>query len=178
MPGRLCSLALRVTALAVSGLSACSPTLDWRETRFDGSGIVASFPCKPDRHARSVTVGTVRARMEMLVCEAAGATFAVMFFDVADPAGVTAALADLRAAASANLGGAATQPAPVDIPGMTPNPQAARLTLAGRLPDGAPVQESAAFFVRGLRVYQATVIAAKLSPEAVDPFFAGLKLSG
>jgi hypothetical protein len=38
------------------------------------------------------------------------------------------------------------------------------------------VQEEAAFFVKGLRVYQASVIGERLSPEMTDNFFAGLKL--
>jgi len=37
------------------------------------------------------------------------------------------------------------------------------------------VQEHAAFFVHGLRVYSATVIGAQPSPQAVELFFGGLK---
>ena len=58
---------------------------------------------------------------------------------------------------------------------MTPNPQALRLSVAGRLPDGSAVQEHAAFFTRGLRVYQATVIGAQLSPPAVETYFGALR---
>ena len=58
---------------------------------------------------------------------------------------------------------------------MTPNEQSVRVAVTGRLPDGAVVQEHAAFFVRGLRVYSATVIGAKPAPQAVDVFFNGLK---
>jgi hypothetical protein len=47
--------------------------------------------------------------------------------------------------------------------------------LSGRLPDGAPVQEHAVFFTRGLRVYSATVIGAKPALPAVETFFGGLK---
>ena len=58
---------------------------------------------------------------------------------------------------------------------MTPNEQTARLSINGRLPDGTPVIEHAAFFVQGLMLYQASVIGAKPNPEAVETFFAGLK---
>ena len=113
--------------------------------------------------------------MDMLTCAAGGATYALSFFDVADPAAVTPALADLRALAAGNLGATTPQAAPLEIKGMTANEQTARLTIAGRLPDGAAVQESAAFFVKGLRIYQATAIGAKLEPEALDTFFTSLK---
>jgi hypothetical protein len=52
----------------------------------------------------------------------------------------------------------------------------ARLDLAGRRPDGAAVRQQAVFFAKGLRVYQASVVGETLSGEAVDTFFAGLKL--
>ena len=50
---------------------------------------------------------------------------------------------------------------------MTPNPAAIRLRVEGRLPDGKAVQEQAVFFVRGLRVYQASVIGSMPGTEAV-----------
>lgn len=165
---------LACVGLGLGALSACSPTLDWRETRFEGSGIVASFPCRPDRYARTVTVAGAKAQMDMLSCAAGGATYALSFFDVADPAAVTPALADLRALAADHLGASTPHISPLEIKGMTANAQAAKLMIAGRLPDGAAVQESAAFFVKDLRIYQATVIGAKLAPEALDSFFSGL----
>ena len=58
---------------------------------------------------------------------------------------------------------------------MTPNPEALRLAVAGRFPDGAALREEAAFFSRGLRVYQATVVGARPAPQAVESFFSGLR---
>ena len=161
-------------AVAASG-SACSPTLDWREFVPEGSELGMTFPCRTDRHARPVALAGVTVQMQMLVCSAGDATWAVSFFDVSDPARVSAALAEWRASAVANVQGAASQPVPVQIKGMTPNEQALRVLVAGKLPDGAAVQEHAAFFVRGLRVYSATVIGAKPPAQAVEVFFAGLK---
>ncbi len=169
---------LACVGLSLGALTACSPTLDWRETQFEGSGIVASFPCRPDRYARAVTVAGAKAQMDMITCATGGVTYALSFFDVAEPAAVTPALADLRALAVANLGATVPQAVPLEIKGMTANAQSARLTVAGRLPDGAAVQESAAFFVKGLRIYQATAIGAKLAPEALDTFFTSLKFPG
>jgi hypothetical protein len=160
-------------ALASSG---CSPAWDWREFEPEDSGLTVTFPCRPDRHARQVTVAGASTRMTMLVCTAADASFALTYIDVSEPAGVTAALADLRTLAAANLGAAAAVPGEARVRGMTPNPMAARLDLAGQRPDGVAVQQQTVFFSKGLRVYQASVVGTRLSDEAVDTFFAGLKL--
>jgi hypothetical protein len=166
-----------IAALGLTCLAGCSSTLDWREVRPEGGGIVAMFPCKPDQRARSVAVAGAKAPMHMLVCAAGGATYALSYLDVGTPAGVAAALADLRTVAAANLGEGEPRIAGLQVSGMTPNPQAAMLLMIGKLPDGAIVQEQAAFFVKGLRVYQASVIGAQLTAEAADTFFSGLKLS-
>ena len=154
----------------------CSPTLDWREIRPEGADVVALFPCRPDRHARPMMIAGVRTSMEMLVCSAGGVTFAVSFVDLVDPALVTAAVTELQIAALANIGGVQLSSEPVQVSGMTANAQAAMLVMNGGLPDGVAVQEQAAFFVKGLRVYQASVIGAKLRAEMTDTFFASLKL--
>jgi hypothetical protein len=113
--------------------------------------------------------------MQMLACSAGDATFALAFVDVGDPTRVTATLAALRQVAVANLQDAKPQFEPVQVRGMTPNAQAARLRVTGRLPDGAVVQEHAAFFVHGLRAYQASVIGAQPTAGMIDAFMAGLK---
>lgn len=165
-------------ALATAiGLGACTPTLDWREFEPEESGIVVTFPCRADRHTRQVVVAGAPARMDMLVCEAGGATFALAFIDVAGPTEVTRALADLRAVAASNLGVAEPAAEPLRVRGMTPNPMAARLHIAGRRPDGTAVQEQAAFFAKGMRVYQASVLGPALADAVVDMYFGGLKLS-
>lgn len=167
-----------IATFAAACSAACSPTLDWREFVPEGTDISVSFPCRPDRQARAVMVAGARAQMQMLACSAGDATFALAFVDVTDPARVGATLAELRATAASNLQDAAPQNAPLQIRGMTPNEQAARVTIAGKLPDGVAVQEHAAFFTRGLRVYQATVIGAKPAPQVADTFIAGLKFPG
>lgn len=165
------------TALALAALlGACSPAHEWRELRPPDSGIVAMFPCKPDRHARPVTLAGQATRMEMLVCAAGDTTYALAFADIADPSAVAPALAELRAAAIANLDGAGVQEQSLQVPGMTPNPRAVRIRFDGRRPDGAAVQEQAAFFVRGLRVYQASVLAPALPGAAAETFIGGLRL--
>ncbi|WP_298835525.1 hypothetical protein [uncultured Piscinibacter sp.] len=157
-------------------LAACSPALDWREFQPEGSGIVAAFPCKPDRHARSVKLEVQTVRMEMLVCSVGEVSFALSFADLDDPARVPAALQELRALAVSNLASPGGETLPLQVPGMTPNPMAARIRLDGRRPDGTAMQEQAAFFVKGLRIYQATVLGKRVPIEAADTFLGSLRL--
>ncbi len=172
------SIAALPMALVLAGLGACSPALDWRETAAEGSGVIAMFPCRPDRHARTVDLVGSKLKMEMLVCPAAGATYALSFVDVPDPARVNPALAELRAAALRNVQALPPQLAPAQVAGMTANAEAVRLSASGRLPDGVAVQAHAVFFAKGLRVYQGSVIGAQPAAEAKEVFFAGLRFPG
>ena len=169
-------LALPSLATAVAILAGCSPALDWREFQAEGSGIVASFPCKPDRHVRTVKLEVQTVRMEMLVCSVGEVSYALSFADLDDPARVSDALQELQGLARSNLASEGSESQPLQVPGMTPNPKAARLRVNGRRPDGAAMQEQAAFFVKGLRVYQATVLGKHVSAEAADTFLGGLRL--
>jgi hypothetical protein len=165
-----------IAALAAAAISAaCTPAFDWREFVPEGSDVSVRFPCRPDRSARLVAIAGATVQMQMLACSAGNATFALAFVEVADPARIGATLAALRDSAVANVRGGEPRRAALQIQGMTPNEQSGRLAVTGRLPDGAAVQEQAAFFTRGLRVYQATVIGAAPSPEAVETFIGGLK---
>ena len=84
-------------------------------------------------------------------------------------------MGELRAAALANVQGVDPQLTPAQVIGMTPNPQALRLSVGGRHADGAAVHAHAAFFAKGLRVYQATVIGAEPAPQLAQTFFGGLR---
>ncbi|MDQ6679647.1 MAG: hypothetical protein M3Y67_01610, partial [Pseudomonadota bacterium] len=156
-------------------LAACAPTLDWREVRVDGGSLVALFPCRPGQRARTVAMVGATVRVEMSACTVAGSTYAVSFIELHDPTAVSGTLEALRAAAVANVSGVRPHVEPFGLAGMTPNPHAARLKVDGRLPDGSEVHEHAAFFVRGLHVYQASVIGAAPMPDAVEAFIGGLK---
>jgi hypothetical protein len=162
--------------LLAFGLSACSPTFDWRELVPEGAALRLSLPCRPDRHARSVPVAGTVTRLDMLVCSTGDTSFAVAFATLADPALVGPALVEWRAAAARNLGGAAVSVLPFSMAGATPNAAAGMVALQGRRPDGSSVRQQAAFFAHGLRVYQASVLGSELPAEATETFFLGLKL--
>jgi hypothetical protein len=173
MQARAHSVLLSLAAAA----TACTPVLDWRELRLDGAGLVALFPCRPDRQVRRLALAGAVVEMSLWACSAGGATYAVGFADVGDPQRVAVALDELAASASRNIGSIGPlATAPLRVPGMTPNSQARRETLAGQMTDGPRVHEQMLVFARGARVYQATIVGPRLDDEAVEMYFGALRL--
>jgi len=167
----------RLCIAACAALAACTPSLDWREVRPVGAGVLALFPCRPAQDVRVVALAGSPLTMNLQSCQAAGATFALSVTDAQDPARVAATLDALRVAAAGNLGGTPVVAAAVAVSGMTPNPLAQRVRVDGRFPDGTQVHQELLFFVKGTVVYQATVLGARVDASAVDTFFEGLKLA-
>jgi hypothetical protein len=171
MTRNLClSLALATLMLG------CAPALDWRELRPANSGLTLLFPCKPTSHARRVRLGPDVVQMELHACTAGGATWAIAFADIQDPARVGPVLTELRRAAADNLSAAPAQVLPLKVEGATPNPASERVQFQGHLPDGRAVVEQVAVFAKGMRVFQAVAMGEKLDTEAADSFFGSLRL--
>jgi hypothetical protein len=168
----------RATSVAVVAclFSACSPTLNWRETRPADSGAVALFPCKPDRFTRTVMLGGEKLQMVLNSCAAGDATYALSHAQMADAAHVSPALETMQESASGNLGGAASVVSRLAIPGMTPHPVTQRWAVQGKRADGSAVHQQFTVFTRGLRIYQATVVGTVLDATAADTFFGSLQL--
>ncbi len=163
-------------SLAVAvGLAACTPALNWRETRPPNSGVVALFPCKADHHVRRVTLAGAALAMQLSSCTAADSVYALSHIDVGQADRVTPVLQALREAAADNIGGAATAQGAQPVPGMAPHPLAQRLGWRGVRADGSSIAAQALFFTQGVHVYQATVVGTRLDADAVDVFFAAVK---
>ena len=163
-------------AWAAAGLlTACSPALDWREVRPEAGGITLLFPCKPDHQARRLSLAGAEVRLVLHACNAGGATFALAFADVGDPAKVTPALTELEAATRRNMAASAPERLTLKVEGATPNAQSQRGSFRGRMPDGRAVVGQTAVFAKGTRVYQATLIGERIGIEAADTFFANLR---
>lgn len=162
-----------VGLLAVLG---CTPAYDWREVRPEGAALVAMFPCRPQHHARTADLAGMSVPMQLHVCTGGKETLAVGVAQVAHPHQVAAALLALRAAATANFAATQVQTLPVQVPGMTPNANAARVSMRGVSTQGASVEAIVVVFAKGLRVYQATIFGAQVDPEVSQMFFSGLKL--
>lgn len=162
--------------LAVGAFAACSPTLDWRELRPEGSGLVALFPCKPTVETRTVVLEGLAVRLNMHACQAGGSMYAVATGEIGDPARVAPVLNALLAAQAGNLSASVSARQGFSVSGATPQAPSFRVTLSGRLPDGSAVFQEAAFFTRGARVFQAMVMGPRRDAEASTTFFESFEL--
>jgi hypothetical protein len=165
----------------IAALAACSPALNWREVRPESTALVVMFPCKPSRQTRELPLAGARVRMELLACEAGGATWALSHAQLGDPARVGASLAALNESLAANLGmGAAPDGVAWLVPGMTPQPQARRLQLRGQRADGVQVRVEAGVFSHGTQVFQVVVMQpaqdSAADGEMLQAFFGSLKV--
>ena len=167
-----------VTLSLACAMNACTPSLDWRDVRPEGSGLQALFPCKPDGHARHLPLASATVELTLFACTAGGSTYAVAFADVGQPQLVEPALAELMVAAARNIDAQGVPSiVPLHIAGMTPYSHAGRQAITGRLADGQAVQEQVAVFALGTRVYQATMVGARLEVQAIEMFFDALRLT-
>lgn len=167
---------LVLLVLLGSGLSACSPALNWRDVQPGDGGASALFPCKPDVHVRRVTLAGTERTMQLASCTAADSVYALSQVDVGLPDRVAPVLQALQVIAADNIGGAPVLLGPQRVNGMTPHPLAQRWAIAGRRADGSAIQAQAALFTKGTVVYQATVVGRQIDRDAADTFFSALKL--
>jgi hypothetical protein len=157
-------------------LAGCSPTLDWRQVRPEGWGLVASWPCRPTLQVRPVALAGPAVELGLLSCSAGGHRFAIASADVADPARVGPALQALGAAARANVQGVIESERAASVSGMTPQPAARWWRVQGQLPDGAPVREQVLLFAQGMRVFQATLVGPVADDTLARTFFDAIEL--
>lgn len=189
-----------VTSATLTPLLACTPTLDWREARFEGameasdaSPLTALLPCKPDRATRAQTVGGERVSLSMMGCPAAGATFTLSRMVLKTPAKAPQVLAAWQAATLANLMPGDKPPAaqpetsPFKVPGASGWPAAVRMNVTGAAAVGAaaaPWAGQVAWFAQlagpDIVLYQAAIYSSKdakpLGAEAISMFFESLRL--
>ena len=90
-------------ALAVA-LAACSPALNWRSVAVPEAALQVMLPCKPDNAVRTVELAGAPLALSLLSCDADGATFAVSYATLTDPARAGVALEHWRAATLARIG--------------------------------------------------------------------------
>jgi hypothetical protein len=171
-------LAAAVFALGAC-LSACSPTLNWREVRMEGTALVAMMPCKPDRVVRTVPfVGGVERSLTMLTCEAGGGTFAITMADMGDASQTTLALAQWDAATRAHLRMGKSAEQAMSPAGASPNAQAKVVVGMMGLQTGKEAMRAhMAYFAKGSQIFQAVLYApVNMGTEAVETFLTGLAL--
>lgn len=179
-------------------LPACSPTLNWRDVRPEGTGLVLLLPCKPDKAEKTVPLGGKPTMLKMLGCNAAGATFAVAMADIGDAAAAASVLAQWQAltlanmkappleggggavggavaAASAAAGSQSTQVAALKLPGAAPQPSPVLIKARGQRADGTAAAGNAAYFAQGSQLFQVVLYADKIAPEVSETFFSSIR---
>ena len=162
--------------LAVSVFTiGCAPGLDWRVVRPAGSGAQLMLPCRPSTFARPIRLGGQAVTWTLWTCRAAGATWALGFADLGDARSVPTALHELQAAAVAKMRSASARQIPWSTPGLTPRAEAGRRRWDGHLADGRRIGVETLHFTLATRVYEATVVAERLDPDAVEFFVASLQ---
>lgn len=162
--------------ICAAGLVACAPALNWREVRSSQTGVVASFPCKPDLHVRQVSLeglSGVRLPMTLRACDVDGLTFAMTEVDVKDPAHVPVVMKNLLLSYASNVGAAPGSSARQDwaVKGMTPQPDAGRWRFGGAMPSGQSVQTETGLVSRGTMIIQVNVSGPNVPPDAAKQFF-------
>lgn len=167
---------LPLAAWLVLGLAACSPDLNWRQVRTDAASVSLLLPCKPDRARKTVPLGAQASTLSMVGCEAGGATFALAVLDLAPDTEATQVLLQWQSLTLSNMRAASHTQAPVKIAGAAAEPAARRVVAHGQQADGRAVQSQAVYFVRGAQLFQAVIYAPRISAEAADTFFGGIKL--
>jgi hypothetical protein len=161
--------------LAALALSACSPTFNWRTVRPDGAALQALMPCKPDEARRDTPLGGSVTPLNMLSCEAGGATFALAWADLGQADRVPAALTQWQAATLSSLK-AAPDAARRWTQTVTHAERSEGLAVQGVRHDGSATQARVLYLARGTRIYQAAIYAPAIGGEESTTFFEGLQL--
>ena len=179
-PPRRATLLAGAAAFAVA---ACSPVFNWREVPIGGEAeLVALLPCKPDRAQRDLLLGSQPIAVQMIGCEAGGATFAVAQAGASDAVQARDWLAAWHSQARAQWAGASIEEHVATVPRAAPEPAPLRFE-AGAQGAAKPgrMQVHQLWFAHAQRngtvsLYQATVLGAPSAPEAVQTFFEGMRL--
>ena len=160
-------------AVVLTVLTACSPTFNWRDVRPEGTRLALLMPCKPDKAQRVVPLAGKPTEINLLSCDAGGATFAVSVADVKETSKVAAALAQWQSVTLANIKAVPGQEAALKLPGLAN--AAVMVKATGQRANGQAVSSQAAYFAQDSRVFQAVMYADAISPDVADTFFSGLK---
>jgi hypothetical protein len=170
--------------LSLTALAACNPTFNWREVRLPDTRLAALLPCKPNQATRPMMMGTAQVDLHLQGCETGAATFAIATLTApGDASSVSAVLTAWQAAALAPLKAIAPQlttaTSAIRIAGapVFPLPQSPqKITAVGQRADGRRIESQAVYFAQGQQLFQAVILAERISPDMAETFFSGLKL--
>ena len=154
----------RFAALAVLGLAACSPELDWREFTSPEGRFAVMLPGRPARDSRDITLAGAKTPMHMTSVQMSGMAFGVGYADL--PPGVDAArvVAEGRDALVRNIGGRVTAERPIALDGG----RGIEFQAEGSV-QGAPMRISGRIAIAGERFYQVVFVGRAERAGEVDP---------
>lgn len=186
---------LGAVLLAAGWLAACSPKLDWRQVKVEGTPLRVLLPCDPQVATRPVELGQGMGvvQMSMMGCDAQGATYAVSHFLVSEPSRAAEMLSYWQAAVLGQMNPGAPGQAPAGarqlgakedgpfLPAGALNlPQSLRTTFEGVGPQGWKLTAHGVWFARmepaGARLYHAVIYGDKPRTDEANSFFSSLQL--
>lgn len=168
---------LAAAACAVAGLAmlACSPTLNWRDVRPEGTNLGLLLPCKPDKTQRTVPLGGKPTVLRMLSCDAGGLTFAIAAADVGSADQTPGVLLAWQQLTLANMKARrADTVKALKLVGQ-PGVPAVWVKASGQRADGTAVVGHAAYFAQDSTVFQAVIYGANVDADIAETFFSGMK---
>ena len=155
--------------------TACSPTLNWRDVRPEGTNLGLLMPCKPDSVVKKVPLGGQPTSLQLLGCDAGDLTFALSSAEVADAAQTPAILASWQQATLTNMKAAkADSVSNLTIKGGA-GTTAVWVKATGMRADGKAVAGQAVYFAKGATVFQAVIYGADIKADVAETYFSGLK---
>ena len=146
---------------SVLGLSACQPSLNWRNVQMPETTLSFELPCKPDKTTKPVTMAGQSLELSVLGCEAGDAVWAVMSAKLSAYADRTELLKGWRQATLQNMRASQIEDA-TWMPGrIKALPGALRSKAHGTTAKGEPVRAHAVWFAHlegdSVRVVHAVV---------------------
>ena len=146
---------------SVLGLSACQPSLNWRNVQMSETRLSFELPCKPDKTTKPVTMAGQTLELSVVGCEAGDAVWAVMSAKLSADADRTELLKGWRQATLQNMRANQIEDATWMPTRMTALPGALRLKAIGTTAKGEPVRAHAVWFAHlegdSVRVVHAVV---------------------
>jgi hypothetical protein len=146
---------------SVLGLSACQPSLNWRNVQMPETTLSFELPCKPDKTTKPVTMDGQTLELSVVGCEAGDAVWAVMSAKLSANADRTELLKGWRQATLQNMRATQIEDA-TWMPGrIKALPGALRSKARGTTAKGEPVRAHAVWFAHlegdSVRVVHAVV---------------------
>lgn len=157
-------------------LSACSPALNWRDVRPEGTSLVGLLPCKPDHGVKVLPTGDAPVTITMMGCDANGATFTLAHVAVQDTSDAAIVMTRWQTATLSTLRAQTLSVLPFILKGSSAQPGAVQVRALGTRPDGKPVSLQAVWFAVAGQVFQVAMYADQAQPEVAEAYFSGLRL--